>query len=279
MDSQFVATMVKNGFNLVKMENYLFDVLSDFNKDFDTENTNVTCEYNYIDANTKTITSDHRDIIDLKRNIKIPYWYVIRPLRCGLPFTNLNGKPTYDAGAVANVPVNSIFLRYEPQEFVFIHATPSTQYDTYPETSYWDLLFNSLSNIMGAANNSLQSMIGANIRDCNSVIYCSMSNDFDISKDKHHKGLFSDWEKQLSHNMRFYNGLLANDQTLIKIVENEGYIEMYHQLKTKYPNRRIIFKIPNPDVYNASVKDLLNESINKNIAGEFIKELIKAPIL
>ena len=103
--------------------------------------------------------SDTGEIIDLKRNIKIPYWYVIRPLRCGIPFTNINGKPIYDAGAVANVPVNSIFLRYEPQEFVFIHATPNTQYDTYPEISYWDLLFNSLSNVMAAANNSLQSMI------------------------------------------------------------------------------------------------------------------------
>ena len=100
-----------------------------------------------------------------------------------------------------------------------------------------------------------------------------MSNDFDMSKDKHHRGLFSDWEKQLSGSMRFYNGILSNDQTLIKI------IEMYHPLKKNYTNRRMIFKIPNPDVYNASVKDLLNESINKNIAGEFIKELIKAPIL
>jgi hypothetical protein len=279
IDCQFIATVVKNGFDISKMEKYMFEMLSDFNKKFDRVNTNVICEYNFIDANTKTITDCDKDIIDLRNNIEVPYWYIIRPLRCVLPFTNFNGRPTYDAGTVANIPVSSIFNKYKPKNIFFIHATPNIEYESYAKKSYLDLLLNSLSNIVNAANNSSQSAIGNNVKKCDTVIYCSMSNSLNLSKDKYHAGLFSDWQRQMSHNVRFYNGAIYNDLPLIKLIENEGYIEMYYQLKAKFPNRELVFKIPNPEVYNSNVKNIVNESMNKNIGFEFIKEIIKAPIL
>ena len=54
---------------------------------------------------------------------------------------------------------------------------------------------------------------------------------------------------------------------------------MYYQLKKAYPKKKLVFKIPNPEVYNANVKEMVRESISKNVAFEFIKEIVKAPVL
>jgi hypothetical protein len=278
-DSQIAATFLKNGFDAQKLSNYIFEQLPDFNKNFDRENNNLICEYNYVDSNRQKVTCDHTDIIDLKNNVKYPFWWVIRPLRCTIPMTNFNNKPAYDAGSIGNIPVNSIFTRYNPKNIIIIHATPSVEYDIYPEKTVIDLAVNALSNIMGAANNSSQDMVDLNIRNCDTVIYCSMSNSFTPSKDKYHKDLFSDWGKDASFTIRFYNGAIYNDNTLMRIIENEGYIQMYYQLKKAYPNKKMVFKIPNPEVYTANVKNLLNESMKKNIAIEFVKEFFKAPII
>ena len=65
----------------------------------------------------------------------------------------------------------------------------------------------------------------------------------------------------------------------MRIIENEGYIQMYYQLKKAYPKKKLVFKIPNPEVYNANVKEIVRESISKNVAFEFIKEIVSAPVL
>ena len=278
-DSMFLPTAVKNIINPAQLSDYLFRCLPDFDKQFDKENTNIICEYNYIDANYTEITCDHTDVIDLKNNVKEDYWYLIRPLRCTMPFTVFNNKPTYDAGAVANIPVNSVFSRYKPANVFFVHATPQLIYDAYPTQTYVDLVTNSLQNVMYAANNSMQSSIELNTNDCNTVVYCSMSNDLDQSEDKFHKGLFSDWEKQCPYSLRFYNGLFYNMNPLMRVIENEGYIQMYYQLKKAYPRRKLVFKIPNPEVYNSNVKEIVREALSRNLGLEFLKEFIKAPVI
>lgn len=158
-DSQMVATFFKNGLDPNKLQIYLFQQLSDFDKRFDKENTNIMCEYNYVDANRREITSNHLDIIDLKNKVEYPYWYLIRPLRCTMPATVFNGKPTYDAGSVANIPVNSIFTRYDPKKVIFIQAVTNLKYETYPESKLIDLALNAFSITIDSANNSLQDMI------------------------------------------------------------------------------------------------------------------------
>jgi hypothetical protein len=278
-ECQVAATFFKNGFDPQKLSDYIFEQLSDFNKKFDQENNNVICEYNYVDSNRKQVTCDHTDIIDLKNKVEYPFWWILRPLRCTLPLTNFNSKPTYDAGVIANIPVNSIFTRYNPKNMIIIQASPIMDYDTYPELTIPEIAIGALSNIMWAANNSSQDMLDLNIRNCDTVIYCSMSNSFAPSQDKYHNGLFSDWEQDVRQIVRFYNGAIYNDNTLMRIIENEGYIQMYYQLKKAYPKKKLVFKIPNPEVYNANVKEMVRESISKNVAFEFIKEIVKAPVL
>ena len=278
-NSNPLCTFIKNGFDFAKFAPYIFSVMSDYAKTLDTTNIEIICEYNYIDASRLVISNDHTDVLDIEKGIKLPYWYFIRPFRCIFPFTILNGKPTYDAGAVANVPVNTIFTKYIPKQIFIILATPSLIYDKYPEKTYLDLITGAISNITASANHSLQDMIDLNIINCETKLYCSMSNSLYKSKDKYHKDLFTDYVQQISRLKRFYNGALYNDQNLIKIIENEGYIQMYYKLLETFPDKKLVFEIPNPDVYNDNVKNILNASIASDLGFEVFKSFVEAPFL
>jgi hypothetical protein len=129
---------------------------------------------------------------------------------------------------------------------------------------------------MNAANNSMQSAIEMNISKCDKVVYCSMSNDLDKSKDPIHNGLFTDWAMQCPDSLRFYNGIICNNNLLMRVIENEGYIQMYYQLKIIYPSRKMVFKIPNPEVYNSNAKEIVRDAVGRNLGLEFLKEIIKA---
>ena len=56
-------------------------------------------------------------------------------------------------------------------------------------------------------------------------------------------------------------------------------IGMVPYLFTVDPDKDIKIKIPNPEVYNSNVKNLVKESLNKNIAFEILKEVINAPFI
>ena len=50
-------------------------------------------------------------------------------------------------------------------------------------------------------------------------------------EDKYHKDLFNDYYNENPKSKTFYNGLLFNDVDMLKVLENEGYIQMYNTIK------------------------------------------------
>ncbi len=261
-----------SGFDFSKLENYIFENIPDFNKKLENVNTNVICEYNYIDGNTRTMSCDLTDILDIKNNIKKPYWYIARTARCCLPFTNVYNKPTYDAGNICNIPVTTLFTRYNPNRTIIIKVYTRLIYDKYPSMSYYDLFEKWLFSNIDAADYSLNDMVDLAVKKNNNNIMCSISNSLNKSKDKYHKGLFNDVQADFEPLLRLYNGAFYFNEDVAKVLENEGYIQMYHQLKRT--NEAKVFKIPNPDVYNHKVKQILENWKQQNVFVEFFKDII-----
>jgi hypothetical protein len=274
--SKFFAYFIKSKFDLVKTENYIFNNIPDFNQTMTSENTNLLCEYNYIDANTKTITCDHTDIIDLKNGVKKDYWYVIRPARCGLPFCNFYNLPAYDGGNIGNIPVSSLLTRYKPKRLIIIKVYSKLIYDKYPDLTYTDLLKNWLFSNTDTSEDSLDDMIDLSIKQNPKNIFCSMSNSFNQSKDPIHKGLFDNIKLDYDKLLRIYNGLLYTNEDVLKIIENEGYIQMYHCLKKTKEAK--VFKIPNPDVYNKDASKKLAEWKTQNAFFELFKDVVNTKV-
>jgi len=275
-NSKPIAYFIKSKIDLQKTQNYIFNNIQDFNQDLTSENTNLLCEYNYIDANTKTITCDHTDIIDLKNGVKKDYWWAIRPCRCSLPFTIFNNKPTYDAGNVGNIPVTSLLTRYNPKRLIIIKVYSKLIYDKYPDLTYPDLLKNWLFSNVDTSEDSLDNMIDLSIKPNPKNIFCSISNSFNQSKDPIHKGLFDNIKLDYDMLLRLYNGLLYANEDIMKIIENEGYIQMYHCLKRTKEAK--VFKIPNPDVYNKDASKKLAEWKTQNAFFELFKDVVNTKV-
>ena len=102
------------------------------------------------------------------------------------------------------------------------------------------------------------------------------SNELSVSSDKYHGGLFTDPLEDVSGQSHMYNGLLYNDIELMRLLENEGYIQTYHRLKE---SGQLLdgfeFKIPNPEIYNASIGEVLERTKNKNIVREVARDLFE----
>jgi hypothetical protein len=104
-----------------------------------------------------------------------------------------------------------------------------------------------------------------------------MSNSKNSSQDNFHNGMINDIYNELSNFIRFYNGFLYTNENAMKICENEGYIQMYHQLKKR--NQATVFKIPNPEVYNENAKTIWNDwKDNTNIWYELFKDVVEMKI-
>jgi hypothetical protein len=276
--AKMVPYLIKSGGNLQKFQDYIFSRIPDFNKVISTtENKTMICEFNYIDGNTQTITSDHSDIIDLENGVRVDYWYLIRPLRCGLPFCNFNNRPAYDCGNVSNIPVSAMLTEYNMDKVIIIKSTSQLIYDTYPNMTIADLLKGWLFNNINTSGNSLSDMIDLAIQPNQDNFQCSASNEFLQSQDEFHKGMIDNLERDMSLFIRFYNGLLYTNENAIKIAENEGYIQMYHQLKKR--NQATVFKIPNPEVYNENAKTIWNDwKDNTNIWFELFKDVVEMKV-
>jgi hypothetical protein len=127
-------------------------------------------------------------------------------------------------------------------------------------------------NNMGFSDAEIDKLINDILCFNKKNIICSVSNDLNKSKDKYHKGVFKDFNLDINFIIRLYGPLFkTNNQNFIKIMENEGYIQMYQQLRRTGEAK--VFKIPNPDVYNNNIKANLDEWVNENIAWEFLKDL------
>jgi hypothetical protein len=270
LTSKLLAKSIKTGFKDFEIK--IFDLIPEYNEYLVTENTNIECKYNYIDANLQIVSNKHNDIIDLKNDIKVPMWHVIRTLRCVTPFTYFNGKGSYDAGAVSNVPLATALTDYDATDTFIIFANPHLIYDTYPEKSWTELALGALGNIMSGANHSINGLLDLIVNDKGVNMICSMPNELNDSKDETHKGIIKDFAGEVSNSVIYYNGLLFYDLDSLKFIENIGYTQMYAQLKSKYPKKKLVFDIPNPDVYDNAKAKVIYERLKKlDLVYETIK--------
>ena len=257
--SNVIAKSVKTGFSNPEKE--IFDLIPEYNEYLTTENTNIECKFNYIDANLQVVSSYHGDMIDLAKNIKISNWHIIRTMRCTLPFTHFNGRGTYDAGAVSNIPIATALTEYEAKDTFTIVANTQLIYDSYPEKSWAELGFGAISNIMSGANHSINGLLDLIINEKGVNLMCSMPNELNDAKDKTYKGIVRHFGDEVSKSVIFYNGIFFHDLESMKLIENLGYIQMYAQLKSKFPKKKLVFDIPNPEVYEREKAKAIYEKL------------------
>jgi len=244
------------------LEKRIFDLVPEYNHQLTVVNSNIECLYNYIDANTQLVSHDHSDLIDISKNFRVPFWYVIRLLRCAIPFTNFNGKGTYDAGAVSNIPIATAFKTFSPKDTFVVVAQSHLIYATYPEQTLLDIGLSTLRNIINGANHSINGLLDVMIDKRGRNLCCSMPNELNESGDVIHRKLVKDIGRDVSKTVRYYNGLLFRNLDSLKLIENIGYTQMHEQIN-KYcgGKRRCVFAIPNPDVYDKARASAIYEEL------------------
>jgi hypothetical protein len=186
-----------------------------------------------------------------------------------LPFTNFFNKPTYDGGGISNIPVGCLIDKYSASQCIIIASCLQLTYDSYPKLPVTTQILNSLGIIINSANLSSNNTLVYSP----SNICSSMSNSFTKSKDPIHKNLFTDWANTVPRNIRYYNGLAFCYSDMLKVAENEGYIQMYQELKKQNPNEELVFDIPNKDVYD---KQKARKIVKKTTEMNFVPEIIKS---
>jgi hypothetical protein len=125
------AFLAKSKFDLDKFDKFVSENLTDFDLKMTKQNTNINCEYYYINANTNEVLCDHSDIFELKNGVKVNAWYMKKILRCSLPFTNFNDKPTYDVGNISNLPITAVLNKYTYERVIFVKLYSNLIYDKY----------------------------------------------------------------------------------------------------------------------------------------------------
>lgn len=268
-----MTQLLKSGFNVDKTTRQIFDTIPEYDEEIQQENTNIICEYNYIDAHRMELSCDHTDIIDISGSgvTKVKNWHLIRTSRCCLPFTNFSEVPTYDGGIIANLPITGIMNTYNTNEYCIITAHGNKTYDKYKPLQTFDLVTSIISRITLAANKGLTSVLNLTEEQIKNSIVCTASGEINPSEDSIHRGFMKDW-CEIDVTTLYYNGILFCYEDALKVIENEGYIQMYSELKRLYPGKELEFKIPNPDVYR---RDIVEQIVQKyktmNPGHEFIK--------
>ena len=238
-------------------------------------------EYNYIDVQKSIISTDHRDVVNFENGDRIPNWLFIRLLRCTMPFIITNNKLTADAGFGSNIPVSTLWDKYKINENVdIIQINPYYVRKSYPIPTIGDIF--SIETILSISihtpGNSIQSLIDVIYKGTTNTVVTT-SSDFDPSEDIYHAGLFAERLADMPYIQSFYQGILYTDLTQIKILENEGYIQMYHELKSQGRLKEgFVFTVPNPDVYGpetvAKFKKTLDTSIITTVIGDVFNACI-----
>jgi hypothetical protein len=219
-----------------------------------TENTNIACRYNYVDAATGFVSSDHSDLFDPSQNVRAPLWWWKRAFRCSLPWTVLGGKGAYDAGATSNLPIASALKEFRPRDTFVIFANPHLLYDRSPQPSWLELGFSSLWGALAgvSSNVAINGLLDLMIDKSGRNLCCSMPNDLNDSDDANHRGIVTSVDRDVSLVVRMYNGALFHDAASLKLIENIGYTQMHAQIAEycRGGRRKCVFAIPNPDVYD-----------------------------
>ena len=268
--SNILKNSFKNNFDLEKISQYIFDTIKYYNLPLTNINTNIICDYYYVDAIRNKLSCNHEDLINLSKGIKVPYWYLIRLSRCCLPLTNFYDQPTFDGALTNNIPIINVVNSYDSKNCIIIAALLTLTYDYYPKITLYKQLINVIGTSIDSSNSSINSIL-LNL-EADNVICCSMSNSFKKSKDPVHKNLFYDYQADIPTNTRYYNGVLFCYLEILKVIENEGYAQMYHELKKKNPSETLVFDIPNPEVYDKQkARKIVANAIKLNFFPEIVK--------
>ena len=219
---------------------------------------------------SNSISSDHNDIYNNPNYDKT--WNYIQTIRCCVPITNFNNKFTYDAATLENTYIDSVLKKYKSKKITIINSGPFVKYKKYTQpTTLEAILFSPL--FISNGSNLATMDIAAQVLKDEKINYCSMSDYLDRSKDKYHKNLFLNYLNDYNLDTRLYLGILFKNTDVCKILENEGYIQMYYELKNNgYKNLK--FKIPNKDVYNKNVKKTMDDFKNQSIPLQILKDFI-----
>lgn len=273
-----MTQLLKSGFNVDKITRLIFDTIPEYDQEIQKENTNIICEYNYIDANKMELSCDHTDIINITESgvTKVNNWHLIRTSRCCLPFTNFSKVPTYDGGIIANLPITGIMNKYSTNEYCIIIAHGNKTYDTYKPLQTFELVTSIINRITLAANKGLSSVFNLTEEHIKNSIVCTTSGILNPSRDKEHEGLMKDWG-DIDINTLYYNGVLFCYEDALKVIENEGYIQMFHELQRRHPGTDFTFAIPNPDVYKREVvEQIIQKYKTMNLGQEFLNSFFTA---
>jgi hypothetical protein len=283
VNSNVLANLVANMGDITKVSEYLGERMPYWNRSIEEGEfgRGPIFEYNYIDVQKSVLSTDHTDVVDFNTGNRRPNWLFTRLMRCTLPILITNDKLTADAGLGANIPVSTLFDKYVIHDNIdIIKINSRFVRSTYPNPTISDIFsadtFQALS--MDTTADSVASLIDLLYNGKTSSIISS-SNAFNSSKDMYHNGLFVERVKEMPLLQSFLQGVLYTDLVQIKILENEGYIQMYQELKLqKRLKDDFVFKIPNPDVYGENTKKLFAETIERNIGMAVVNDIFNACI-
>ena len=203
--------------------------------------------YNYFNANTYELSTDHSDLDN--DHYKLPKLM----LRCVLPVTNFNNRPSMDAGVINNCISTEILNRYIPKHATIISIRDYYIYQSYDEKSIFQTLWMFFMHLtIPSEINSTQ--FGSDILDWATTKVCTLSNQLVPSRDKFHRGLFEDWNLQIKNVFDIYNPYLTGQ---FQVLQNEGYIQAKSTFSKFKTNKKPRFTIPNPSVYNANCAEYI----------------------
>ena len=197
--------------------------------------------YNYLDGNT---LKESNDMSDLKHN---KYKYALTLLRSALPFTICQKTPSFDGGLANNCVSTSVLNNYNPKKATIISIDNSYFYKKYKQKSLFEML-NVLFFNYGTISDINSVNFSSDLLNEDNTTLITISNQLQPSKNRIHKDVFVDWDKQKTF-IDNYSPFLYD---MFIIIENEGYIQTHTQLKNKTKQLKEK-KIPNPEVYNRDI--------------------------
>ena len=264
--------LLVNKFDFTYVFNSYFDfILKPFNKTIkNNPNIKTKFHFNSIDFYKQNVEFDHPDIYDINNNVKIDNWYIYRLLRSVMPMFFYNNKVSLDAG-ICDLNGFSILTKYDPENVIVISPVSNIKKDKYTPHNNIKFIRRISGTVFETSYKAVDDMAKIILQDKN-VLFCNMSNTLTKSKDKYHKNLLDDYYNDITHFKTCLVGVIFSNTKLLKIMENEGYIQMYYSLKQEH--RNIKFKIPNPDVYNENVRKIYNDFKNSNIIFDIFKDFL-----
>jgi hypothetical protein len=286
MNSNSVGYFAAYGGDLDKFSKYIFEKIPAYNRGFDADivQRGPVFEYNYIDVGRQEMSSDHSDIVDFDKGFFSPNWYFNRMMRCSMLLQTINGKGTVDAGMISNIPSTTIYKKYDVKNQMIIVKVDSNvkfrEYRDYRPPTTFGAVVGRIDDVLVTAAKSISEPIDilANSK-VNMVV--STSNSLNPSKDQFHKKLFRENTHYTTNGIaRRFIGLIDIDRDYPKVMENEGYLQMYYSLKERGMIRESFkFRIPNPDVYDHNVAgriENVNDVSTINIIGQVVRSVFDA---